>query len=78
VVAETDISISRSSCRSRRLRVDLPAPDGEATTSMTPLRLKPAVGDMSLDILHLLPELLDQPLEIEPELGQRHVIGFGA
>ena len=64
--------------------VDLPAPDGEDSTSIRPRRAMPparrrrsSIGS-SLDVLHLLAHLLDGRLQVEADAGQLDVAGLGA
>jgi hypothetical protein len=83
-VAETDMVMSRSSCSSMRLRVDFPAPDGEAMTSMTPRRperdavaLRGLLADRTLfDILDLLAKLFHDRFQIEADGRQSDIIRF--
>src|SRR3981081_2322910 len=68
-----------------RDNVVLPAPEGEDSTSRSPLR---AIASLCrprgcpaiplLQVLDLLAELLDQALELEPDIGQLHVARLGA
>src|SRR5690349_3886682 len=60
---------------SKRARVDLPAPEGEESTSISPRR--PAIA-ASLDILNLLAELIDYRLHLEADPGKRAVARLGA
>ncbi len=68
----------RSFWRSNRLRVDFPAPDGEAITSKVPRRVADVEGLASFDILHLLPKLLHQGFEIHANRRQCNIVGFCA
>src|SRR6476620_142882 len=83
VVTEMDRVRLGSSSRRSRVSVVLPAPDGEESTSIRPRRpmmsfSSSAVMRGSLDILHLLAELLDLRLEVQPDDGEGGVVGLGA
>ena len=72
----------RSAVSSMRDSVVLPAPDGDDSTSIRPRR---AIGlgswharHRSLQVLHLLAELLDHGLELQADIGQLDVVGLGA
>src|SRR3954466_12043742 len=82
VVTETE-SVRLDSCsRKRRVRVVLPAPDGDDNTSISPRREMVSFSRVaviaSLDVLYLLAELLHLGLEIEANDGQGHVVRFCA
>ena len=83
VVTETDSSMPRSAVSSMRDSVVLPAPDGDDSTSIRPRRairlaFAPSRAIALLQVLHLLAELLDHGLELQPDIGQFDVVGFGA
>src|SRR6476619_1733679 len=63
----------RSTRRSWRESVVLPAPEGDDRTNIIPLRFTP-----SLQIRDLLAELLDHGLELKPDIGELHVGCLGA
>src|SRR3954471_4085021 len=61
--------------------VVLPAPDGDDNTSIRPRRaivvlLLPRA--ILFQVLHLLAELLDHGLELQPDVGQFEIVGLGA
>src|SRR5262245_50043630 len=65
--------------------VVLPAPDGDDSTIIRPRRAiaslpRPCFPPPAplLKILYLLAELLDQALELEPDIGELHVVRLGA
>jgi hypothetical protein len=59
--------------------VDLPAPDGEDTTSIKPRRAMAApILNPSFDVLHLLAKLVDHRLQRQTHMGELNVGGFGA
>src|SRR5262245_60005579 len=71
-----------------RDNVVLPAPDGEDSTSMSPRRAiaslpRPCFEPLAplaalFKVLHLLAELLDQALELEPDIGELEIVRLGA
>src|SRR5579872_2460629 len=65
VVADTESTSPPFSAIKRRESDVLPAPDGLETISINPRR------DASLDILHLLAQLIDRRLEFEPDGRKR-------
>src|ERR1700730_14614205 len=88
VVTEID-SVRSSSlvCSSIRVKVVLPAPDGEERISIKPRPRVLAVCSFAerssrckflLDILDLFAELLDLDAQFEAELRQARVVGLGA
>ena len=76
VVTETDSEMLGSCLKIAREIDDLPAPEGEASTIMTPRRANSAMR--LLQVLHLLAELVDHRLEVEADRRQLHGVGFGA
>ncbi len=55
---------------------DLPAPEGEASTIITPRRASSAIAYSRS--LNLLAELVDDGLEVEADRRQLHGVGLGA
>src|SRR6478672_1021276 len=75
-----------SAFSSIRDKVVFPAPDGDDRTSMSPRRAMTVDLDFWLaaraislfQVLHLLAELFDHALELEPDIGQRDIVRFRA
>src|SRR2546429_8840617 len=69
--------------RRRGDSVFFPAPEGEESTSISPRRVMPrsrpaAPSISSLQILHLLAELLDQSFHLKADIGELDVVPLGA
>src|SRR5258706_10501936 len=77
VDTETDIEMTGSLSNKRRAKVDLPAPDGEDTTSINPRRaMAVPILNPLFDVLHLLAKLVDHRLQRQSHMGELNVGGF--
>src|SRR5258706_4808718 len=77
VDTETDIEMTGSLSNKRRAKVDLPAPDGEDTTSINPRRaMAVPILNPLFDVLHLLAKLVDHRLQRQSDMGELNVGGF--
>ena len=82
MVTETDSATPLSSSSSRRDSVVLPAPEGDDSTSISPRRAIVALLPLrlrhrSLQVLHLLAELLDHAFQLQADIGELDVVGLG-
>jgi hypothetical protein len=74
----------RSDSRSRRDSVVFPAPDGEDNTNISPRRAIIGVSErflaisVSLQVLHLLAELLDHAFEFKANVRELKIVGLGS
>ncbi len=76
VVTETDSEMLGSCSKMAREMEDLPAPEGEASTIITPRRRE--LRHRPTQVLDLLAELVDDGLEVKADRRQLHGVGLGA
>src|SRR5207253_7315329 len=82
-VTDTDMVSSGIRSINSRDSVVLPAPDGDDSTNISPRRSTPSrlalpAAIVSLQVLHLLAELLDHVLHRKSGIGQFEIVRLGA